>query len=216
MNFEAARLNMVESQVRPNGVTDARVLDAMARIKREDFVPEERRKLAYLDGEVHSAAAGRVLPPPMALARMFQAALVRKTDKVLIVAAGAGYGALIAADLAAHVTALEENVELAAELRANCSERPNIHVVDGPHRAGHTPGAPYDVILVEGRLRQVPDALLGQLAPNGRLVCGLGERDTCSIVVITSDDRHHASRAVFDASLSELPGFPVKQAEFVF
>ncbi len=218
MSFHEARLNMVESQVRPNGVTDVRVLDAMGRVRREDFVPAAWRKLAYLEGQValDAGAGKRVLIQPMVFARMLQVAAIKSTDKVLIVGAGTGYGAVIVSGMAAQVTALEEDQALAGELRAHIENLGHVAAVQGAHAAGHAAAAPYDVIIVEGRLREMPETLLTQLAQGGRLVCGLGPQEACAIVAVTNDGGHPASRAIFDVSLSALPGFPVRQPEFVF
>ena len=105
-NFAAARHNMVESQVRPNGITDHRIIDAMAAVKREDFVPAERKTIAYLDEDV-LLKDGRYLIEPMAFARMIHLALIRPTDRVLVVGAATGYGARIISMLAKSVVALE-------------------------------------------------------------------------------------------------------------
>src|SRR5512137_2367604 len=102
-DFIAARLNMVESQVRPNGITDRRIIAAMERIPREIFVPESRRAVAYMDEDVplDAAQGPRALIEVMAFARMLQHALIKPTDRVLVVGAGTGYGAAVIATLAA-------------------------------------------------------------------------------------------------------------------
>jgi protein-L-isoaspartate(D-aspartate) O-methyltransferase len=218
MSFQEARLNMVESQVRPNGVTDARVLEAMGHVRREDFVPAQRRKLAYLEGQIQLDASdgNRVLVQPMALGRMLQMAAIKSSGNVLMVGAGPGYGTVIVAGMARQVTALEEDAGLAGELRAHAGSLTNVSIVQGAHAAGYAQAAPYDVILIEGRVREVPETLLSQLAHGGRLVCGVGERDACALVVVTNDDGHRTQRPVFDVSLSALSGFPVQRPEFVF
>ncbi len=111
-NFAAARHNMVESQVRPNGITDHRIIDAMAQVKREDFVPAERKTIAYLDEDVQ-LKEGRFLIEPMAFARMIHLALIKPTDRVLVVGAGTGYGAKVISMLAKSVVALESDPDLA-------------------------------------------------------------------------------------------------------
>jgi protein-L-isoaspartate(D-aspartate) O-methyltransferase len=218
MSFQEARLNMVESQVRPNGVTDARVLDAMGHVRREDFVPAALRKLAYLEGQISldAGGGGRVLIPPMVFARMLQMAAIKASDRVLTVGAGTGYGTVILAEMAAHVTAVEEDAGLAEQLRGNVEGLGNVTAVHGAHSAGHSAAAPYDVIIVEGRVREVPETLPTQLAQHGRFICGLGERDACALVIVSNDDGHHTRRSVFDVSLSALTGFPVRRPEFVF
>ncbi|MBV8120147.1 MAG: protein-L-isoaspartate O-methyltransferase, partial [Alphaproteobacteria bacterium] len=115
--FEAARTHMIESQLRPNKVTDARVIGAFARIRRELFVPENVRSIAYIDEDV-PVAPGRRLMEPLVAARLIQAAAVERTDVALVVGAGTGYEAAVLSKLARAVVALEENAELARLARA--------------------------------------------------------------------------------------------------
>ena len=162
---------MVESQVRPNGITDHRIIDAMARVKREDFVPAERKTIAYLDEDV-LLKDGRYLIEPMAFARMIHLALIKPTDRVLVVGAATGYGAKVISMLAQSVVALESDGELADLARHHLADCDTVQVVEGPLAAGHAAGAPYDVILVEGRIAAVPDSLFGQLANERAHCCG--------------------------------------------
>ena len=129
-NYAAARHNMVESQVRPNGITDHRIIDAMAQVKREDFVPAERKTIAYLDEDVQ-LKEGRFLIEPMAFARMIHLALIKPTDRVLVVGAGTGYGAKVISMLAKSVVALESDPELLALARGFLAGAENIEVVEG-------------------------------------------------------------------------------------
>ena len=219
-NFAAARHNMVESQVRPNGITDHRIIDAMALVKREDYVPAERKAIAYLDEDVllKQSAAGeaRFLIEPMAFARMAHLALIKPTDRVLVVGAGTGYGAKVVSFLAKSVVALESDWELAGLAREFLSDSKMVQVVEGPLGAGHAAGAPYDVIIVEGRIAAVPDSLFAQLADEGRIVAAVGNRDVSELQVATVTDGHRSSRSVFDVSIAELPGFAVEKPAFIF
>ncbi len=138
-NFAAARHNMVESQVRPNGITDHRIIDAMAQVKREDFVPPERKAIAYLDDDVQ-LKEGRFLIEPMAFARMIHLALIKPTDKVLVVGAGTGYGARVISMLAKSVVALESDPDLLALARGFLAGAGNVEVVEGTLAAGHARG----------------------------------------------------------------------------
>src|SRR6185436_12168162 len=137
--FAAARHNMVESQVRPNGITDHRIIDAMALVEREAFVPDERRTIAYLDEDVE-LKEGRFLIEPMAFARMIHLALIKPTDRVLVVGAGTGYGAKVIAMLAKSVVALESDSELAGFAREFLAGATNVEVVEGNLAAGHGAG----------------------------------------------------------------------------
>jgi protein-L-isoaspartate(D-aspartate) O-methyltransferase len=214
-NFAAARHNMVESQVRPNGITDHRIIDAMAQVKREDFVPAERKTIAYLDEDVQ-LKEGRFLIEPMAFARMIHLALIKPTDKVLVVGAGTGYGAKIISMLAKSVVALESDSELAGLARGFLAGAGNIEVVEGGLAEGHVAGAPYDVMIVEGRIAAVPESLFAQLANEGRIVAAIGNTDVSKMQIATITDGHRSSRSAFDVSVAPLPGFVVEKAAFVF
>lgn len=214
-NFTAARHNMVESQVRPNGITDHRIIDAMAQVKREDFVPAERKTIAYLDDDVQ-LKEGRFLIEPMAFARMIHLALIKPTDKVLVVGAGTGYGARVIAMLAKSVVALESDPDLLAPAKGFLAGAGNVEVVEGSLAAGHAAGAPYDVIIVEGRIAAVPESLFAQLANEGRIVAAVGNTDVSKMQIATLADGHRSSRSAFDVSIAPLPGFVVEKAAFVF
>lgn len=214
-NFTAARHNMVESQVRPNGITDHRIIDAMAQVKREDFVPAERKTIAYLDDDVQ-LKEGRFLIEPMAFARMIHLALIKPTDKVLVVGAGTGYGARVIAMLAKSVVALESDPDLLALAKGFLAGAGNVEVVEGSLAAGHAAGAPYDVIIVEGRIAAVPESLFAQLANEGRIVAAVGNADVSKMQIATLADGHRSSRSAFDVSIAPLPGFVVEKAAFVF
>jgi protein-L-isoaspartate(D-aspartate) O-methyltransferase len=214
-NFAAARHNMVESQVRPNGITDHRIIDAMAEVRREDFVPAERKTIAYLDDDVQ-LKEGRFLIEPMAFARMIHLALIKPTDRVLVVGAGTGYGAKVISMLAKSVVALESDPELAGLAREFLAGATNVEVVEGSLAAGHAAGAPYDVIIVEGRIAAVPESLFAQLANEGRIVAAVGNTDVSKMQIATLTDGHRSSRSAFDVSIAPLPGFVIEKAAFVF
>jgi protein-L-isoaspartate(D-aspartate) O-methyltransferase len=214
-NFAAARHNMVESQVRPNGITDHRIIDAMSEVKREDFVPAERKTIAYLDEDVQ-LKEGRYLIEPMAFARMIHLALIKPTDRVLVVGAGTGYGAKIISKLTKSVVALECDPELAALARQFLAGDDRIVVVEGNLAEGHAAGAPYDVIIVEGRIAAMPESLFAQLANEGRIVAAVGNTDVSKMQIATLMDGHRSSRSAFDVSVALLPGFVVEKAAFVF
>lgn len=217
-NFAAARMNMIESQVRPNGITDRRIIAAMELLPRERFVPASRSAIAYVDEDIPLEAAHgpRALIEAMAFARMLQHATIRPGDKVLVVGAGTGYGAAVIAALAEHVVALESDSALVAAARANLSGRANVKVIDGQLEAGVAGEQPFDVIVLEGRVEEVPQALLGQLAEGGRLVAVVGTPVVAKATVFTKSDTVIAARQVFDASITALPGFRKKIPAFVF
>jgi protein-L-isoaspartate(D-aspartate) O-methyltransferase len=176
--FADARNNMVDSQIRPNRVTDPRILSAMRRLPRERFLPPAAVALAYADEDV-PLGGGRFLMEPMVLARLLQAAQLRDNERVLVVGAGTGYGAAVLAACGCRVTALEEASSLLEIARAVLPvEAPGVTLVSGPFASGWTALAPYDLILIEGAVPQIPSTLAEQVhLETGRIVaavCGAG------------------------------------------
>jgi protein-L-isoaspartate(D-aspartate) O-methyltransferase len=210
IDFAAQRTKMVESQIRTEDVTDRKVIAAMAAVPREKFVPERMAPLAYIDQDLAIAGmgtGGRFLMKPATLARLLQAAGVAPTDRALDVGCGLGYAAAVLARLAATVVALEEDATLAAGARQQLDGIGNVEVVEGRLEDGHKAGAPYDLILVEGAVEMVPEALLGQLGEGGRLVAVVGYGRSASATVFTKADGDVGDRPAFDADVPPLPGF---------
>ena len=218
MNYAAARENMVESQVRPNGITDRRIIEAMAAIAREDFVPESRKAVAYADEDIAltAGASPRYLVEAMAFARLVQLAAIKPGDKVLHVGAATGYGSAVLSRLAAEVVALESDPGLAAEARRNLEGTGNVRVVAGAFAEGARAEAPFDVILVEGRAGELPAALMSQVAGGGRIVAVIGENDVAKAHLWTASGQILACRTAFDATIAPLPGLEKRKAAFQF
>ncbi len=215
-DFAAARKTMVDAQLLPNKVTDAAVITAMGTVPREAFLPQSMRGVAYMDEDVQ-VAPGRYVIEPMAFARLLQAAAVRKTDAVLDVGCATGYSAAVLAKIAGVVVAVEEESGLAAQASANLAATgaENAAVITGPLGAGYAAQAPYDVIVLEGSVEEVPGALLGQLAEGGRLVAVLAGRGIGKAMLYTRLDGVVGHRELFDAGLPLLPGF-AREAGFMF
>lgn len=171
----AMRHAMVASQLRTNAVSDTRVVAAMASIPREHFLPPAARGAAYRDTAI-PLGAGRHLNPPLATARLLTAAALRLDDRVLLIGAGGGYAAAVLAGLVAHVTALESDAALLAIARAALASAANVTIVEGALAGGWPGDAPYDVLVVDGAVERLPDALVAQVRPEGRVVTGLHER----------------------------------------
>ena len=169
--FAEARRHMVASQLRPNKVTDDRLTDAMEAVPRELFVPKALRGVAYLDEDIE-IAEGRHLMEPMVLARLLQAAGVRADDIVLDVGCASGYSTAVIARLAGTVVGVESDAELAARATGLLTdlEVDNAAVVEGAFDAGLPDQGPYDIIVLNGAVPDVPAALLDQLADGGRLL----------------------------------------------
>jgi protein-L-isoaspartate(D-aspartate) O-methyltransferase len=215
-DLELARFNMVESQVRPNGVTSDRLLAAMMDVPRENFVPESCRLVAYAGSDVPYGVARRTLPEPMSFARLVQLAEVRPSDSVLMIGDGTGYGAAVAARLAAKVVSLETEPALAAMAKANLAGTPNATAFEGALEEGCRNLAPFDVIIVLGRAEALPEQLFSQLAEGGKLVVAVGRATVVPVRVWTVTKGSRSSRQGFDVALPLLPCFAARVEEFVF
>lgn len=216
-SFDAARIRMIESQLRPNKVADERVLRAFASTRRELFVPEHLRRVAYIDEDL-PLGGGRYLMEPMVAARLLQAAEVEPGDTALVVGAGTGYEAALAGALARNVIALEEDPELARRARAALVDHAIavVNVVEGPLRDGYRARAPYDVILFGGAIAEVPTEIASQLAEGGRLLAVVRHENAVRRATLTTRTGGVlARRVIFDAATPVLPGFAPKPA-FVF
>ena len=208
---------MIESQLRPNKVTDARVLDAFASIRRELFVPEHLKPVAYIDEDL-PIGANRHLTEPTVAARLLQAATVKFNDAVLIVGAGTGYEAALVAKLARTVVALEADPDLARRARAALVEHSiaSVSVVEGPLAQGCRARAPYDVIFFSGAVAEVPPDIALQLCEGGRLLAAIRPANAVGrATLITRTGGVLARRVLFDAATPLLPGF-AKKPGFVF
>ena len=207
--FDAARTRMIDSQLRPNKVTDDRVLRAFAKIRRELFVPEHLRQVAYIDEDLPLGEA-RYLMEPMVAARLLQAAKIESRDAVLVVGAGTGYEAALVAVLARNVIALEENPDLARRSRAALVEHAiaAVNVIEGPLREGYRTRAPYDVILFGGAVAKIPKDIASQLAEGGRLLAVVRPASTAGRATVTTRTGGVlAHRVIFDAATRWLPSF---------
>ena len=216
MDYPAARQHMVESQIRPNRVTDPRIISAMAEIPRETFVPKSLLGVAYVD-EVLALGNQRHLLSPMVVARLLQAAEVEAEDVVLDIACGPGYSAALLSRMATAVVALESDPDLAAAAARNIAELEidNVAVVEGPLAEGWSKQGPYDVIVFDGAVSAIPDAVRGQLSDGGRLVAVLAGNGMGKASLITRHGSAFSQREVFDAACPILPEFTAEPS-FVF
>jgi protein-L-isoaspartate(D-aspartate) O-methyltransferase len=200
-DFAAARLAMVESQLRPLGVTDAAVLAAMGAIPRERFLPDDTRPLAYVDRAV-AIGEGRFLPAPAVLGQLLTEMEPKAGQRALVVGTGTGYSAAVVGAMGLAVTAVESSPELAAKARDG-----GIMVVEGPLERGHAKGAPYDRILIDGAVDHIPDAIVGQLADGGRLGAALVDRGVTRLIVGRKSGGAFGYLSLGDAGAPILPGF---------
>jgi len=208
MDFAVARHNMVESQIRPNRVTDPYIIEAIAKLPRESFVPKSLVGVAYVD-EAIPIGAGRYMMEPMVLARLLQAAEVHEDDIALLVGCGSGYEAAILSWLASAVVALESDSELAiraSDIMAEISID-TVAVVEGELGLGFARQAPYDVIVINGAVAEIPATISEQLSEGGRLVAVVGEGPMGKATRVTKNNGVLSSRVIFDAGTPNLAGF---------
>ena len=200
-DFSLARRTMVDNQLRPQGVTDRGVLAAMGKIERERFVPETARALAYFDRSVR-IGEGRYLMPPAALGRLLTEVQPRSGERALVVGSGTGYSAAVLKEAGLDVFALESDQGLAAEAQAA-----GVETVLGPLAEVWSKGAPYDLILLEGAVEEMPAALAKQLAPGGRIAGAIVDRGVARLSVGTSAGGSIGWRSLADSDVGPLPGF---------
>lgn len=200
-----ARRRMVENQLKPNRITDRRLLAAMAEVPRELFVPPTLRNVAYVDEDL-PLGDGRFLIEPLALAKLLQAARIRAEDVVLVIGDSTGYAGAVVARLAATVILLAGDAEEARALDRLVPQvgADNLVVQVGDPREGLASQAPFDVVLVLGAVRVVPRALLDQLALGGRLVTVLADGRPGEVTVFERTDHGIGRRVVDDARVPEL------------
>ena len=185
--FEAMRHAMVVSQLRPDGVTDPRVIDAMGRVPREDYVPADRRSTAYSD-RVIPLPDGRGMNPPMVTGRLLSEARIVAGEDVLIIGGATGYTAAV-------VAMLTDSVTIAISASG----------IEGN----------YNVIFIDGAVEHVPDSLIDSLAPNGRLVTGVVESGVTRLAIGRKGGSGFGLQTFMDAEMVVLPEFS-RPSAFVF
>lgn len=223
-HFETLRLNMVNSQLLPNAITSKELLNAFRDLKRENFVPAAQKSLAYIDRDLNIVTENgqnRFILDPMVQAKLVQAATVKPSDIVLDVACSTGYSTALLAKLANMVVGIEADTEIAnmATKHIELQEIDNAVIVNDPLADGYKKEAPYDVIIINGLVEEVPEELFEQLAENGRLVAvEISDKSSISAPLGHAYLYHKthnvvAKRMIFDASPSKLGDFN-KDVEF--
>ncbi len=211
---QAERTHMVESQIRPNQVSDARLLHAMRTLPREEFAPAGT--LPYSDADL-PLGGGRYLPAPMLIAKLLQLVLDANPRRVLVIGAGSGYGAALLWLCNIEVTALDDDT--ARDTDALSHYAPAVTKAAGPLAAGWPRAAPYDIILIEGAVLDIPPALAAQLSPGGRVIAIIADRTQRTLlgqaVIAEPSGGGFAVSAMFDCTARLLPAFK-PAPEFVF
>ena len=200
-DFSAAREAMVESQLRPQGVTDPVVLAAMGSVRRENFLPSHTRPLAYVDRAV-AIGDGRFLAAPAVLGQLLTQMRPERGQRALVVGAGTGYSAAILADIGLEVKAVESSPALAA-----VALEQGVNVVEAALEGGYAAGAPYDQVLIDGAVEYIPDEIVEQLTDGGLLGTALIDRGVARLVIGRRIGGAFGTLSIGDAGVPALPGF---------
>ena len=200
-DYAAARQAMVDSQLRPEGVNDPSVIEAMSLVPREKFVPDGVKPLAYIDRSL-PLGEGRELAAPAVLGLLLTALAPLRGERALVVGAGTGYSAAVMARLGLEVTAVESSSALAAVAKTN-----GVKVVEGPLKLGSKANGPYDLILIDGAVEYIPDELVEQLADGGRLAAAIIDQGITRLITGRRAGGGFGRISIADAAAPALPGF---------
>ena len=204
------RRNMVDSQLRTSGVSTPWIIAAMLATPREAFVADANSAV-YMDRSV-PLSSGRMLNPPLAAGQMLMVADPKATDRVLLIGAGTGY---LAALLARRVTSLVAVEETAALSDSFASALPDVKLLRSAHHAGAPDDGPFDLIIIDGAIEELPQTLIEQLADGGRIVTGVTDGPVSRLATGVKRGSHLALLTVADMEIAALPGF-ARAKEFVF
>ncbi|GGE59136.1 protein-L-isoaspartate O-methyltransferase family protein [Actibacterium pelagium] len=212
-DFATRRRMMVDTQIRPSDVTKFPIIEAMLTVPREQFVPDEQREAAYA-GEHVALDNGRVVLDPRVLAKMLDALDVQPDEVVLDLGCGLGYSTAVLARMAEAVVAVEEDADMAADAQTNLSEQnaDNAAVIEAPLAEGDAKHGPYDVVILQGAVEHMPDALLQQVKEGGRILAIFQEGALGVCRVGYKIDGEVSWRYAFNAGAPVLPGFERQNA----
>jgi protein-L-isoaspartate(D-aspartate) O-methyltransferase len=206
MKTEQARFNMIEQQIRPWNVLDMGVLELLTVVKREKFLPENQRSLAFMDTELPLADGSLMLSPKLE-ARIVQEVAIKKHENALVVGSGTGYLPALLAFHARHITCVENSPAVLAVAQQNLQRESvtSVSIVQGEASKGWSADAPYDVIVLTGSLQVLPESLKQQLKVGGRLFVILGQAPIMTAWLVSRvSDSEFETKALFDTSISEL------------
>lgn len=207
INYTRARRSMVENQLLPGGVREARLCQIMGNIPREAYLPDALRPLAYMDKDI-SLEAGALLAP-LTFALLAELAAVQENELVLDIACATGYSTAVLAALGNTVVGLEENADLTAQASQTLATQniDNAVIVNGAHAEGQAAQSPYDVIFINGFVPQIPQKLTAQMAENGRLVCITQDKGALHGVCLTRQKGGISRHIAFERTAPLVAGF---------
>lgn len=205
LNVERARFNMIEQQVRPWDVLDARVLAVLSDVRREEFVDAEHRQLAFADLEL-PLAHGEFMMKPVIEGRVLQAIEVRAGDSVLEIGTGSGFLTACLARLGSDVLSIEQHADLAATARERLQRggigNAKVEVAEAVRE--FQPGREFDVVVLTGAVHALPERFKGWLKPGGRLFAVIGESPVQQAIVFTRDGTTLRETSLFETDLAYL------------
>lgn len=220
--YKDMRRRMVDNQLRTRDITDYRILDAMGTVPRELFVPKARRPFAYSDGDIEVKPAdetgpARYLISAQVFGKLVQLADIDKSDIVLVVGCASAYATAVLARIANSVVGVEGDEALANAASETLVAQgiDNAAIVAGDPTKGLASEGPFDVIVIEGAVDEIPEALKEQLKDGGRLVCVRGRGGAAEAVCAVCSEGEVSARPAFNACVPTLPGFE-KASEFAF
>lgn len=207
-DYKQRRTMMVDTQVRPSDVTKFPIIDALLSVPREDYVPDHKRDAAYI-GENIDLGDGRTLLEPRSFAKMLDTVDVQPSDVVLDLACGLGYSTAVLAHMAEFVVGVEDNGARAQEAQAILSAQgvDNAAVIEADLTAGAAKSGPYDIIIAQGAVQDVPGALIDQLKDGGRIIAIFAEGQLGEVRLGRKIDGTVNWRRAFNASAPVLAGF---------
>lgn len=207
--YELARANMVKSQILPQNIRNELLVEIISKTPRQIFIPEERQGIAYMD-EAVMVGGGRYIMPPMVFAKMVEVLDIKGNESILDIACGTGYSSVILANLCRKVVAVESNNDLASKAHLNLNKLGvnNVIIIGDRLVDGHEESAPYDIIFINGAIKEVPASLLGQLGDNGKLITIISKaRNMGSIVLLKKINGVTSSEDIFDVNLPLIEDF---------
>lgn len=213
-DFATQRKAMVDSQIRPSDVTDRRIIRAMQEVPREVFVPGALRAIAHMDEHLQ-LGAGRAILAPRLFAKLVQSLDLEANAAVLDLGCASGYSTAVLAKLVGRVVALEPDAVLAERAQVLLGRNENVKVRAAGLAAGAADEAPFDAVLLNGAIPDVPRGLLDQLKDGGRLVAILVATGVGKATLWRRYGTQFDQRTLFDAGAPLLPGFE-RKAEFAF
>ncbi len=200
-DYVTARQAMVDSQLRPQGVNDPAVIEAMSLVPRERFVPDEQKPLAYIDRAL-PIGEGRALPAPAVTGLLLTALAPIRGERALVIGSGTGYSAAVLTEMGIATEAVESSSSLAAVARQN-----GVEVVEGELECGHPTGGAYDMVLIDGAVEVIPDAIVDQLTDGGRLGGAIVDKGITRLIVGRKAGTGFGYLTIADAATPALPGF---------